>query len=86
MPGRNSKYCICFFCGRKVETCSKEPPCRVLEGWLTVSYLKGLEAVEQYNFCCFTCLEKWAQSHIPQVPNVFLESFREESGGGNASL
>lgn len=82
MPKR---YFICSFCGRRAETSSEDPPCRVLKGWLAVSHWKGLGSVEQYNFCCFTCLVKWAQAQTPQVPKVFLESFKEETGG-NASL
>ena len=83
MPER---YSDCFFCGKKVASSSEEPPCEVLKGWLTVSQWKGLGAVEHYNFCSFTCLKKWAEAQTPEIPEVFLESFREESGGGNASI
>ena len=78
MPER---YFVCFSCGRKAESASEELPCKVLSGWLTVSHWKGLGAVEQHNFCSFTCLKKWADAHAPQIPEIFLESFKEESGG-----
>jgi hypothetical protein len=34
--------------------------------------------VEHYNFCSFTCLERWAEAQAPKIPEVFLESFAEE--------
>ena len=74
---------ICSSCGRKVESSSEEPPCSVLSGWLTVSHWKRLGSVEHYNFCSFTCLKMWAEAQTPEIPKVFLESFGEESGGGN---
>jgi len=75
------RYSICHFCGRKAEISSIEPPCVLLEGWLSITHWKGVGSVEQHDFCCFTCLEKWAQAHTTQVPKVFLESFKEEPGG-----
>ena len=77
---------ICSGCGQKVEVPSKEPPCEVLSGWLTLSRWKGLGFVDHYNFCSFTCLKKWAEAQAPEIPKVFLESFTEESGEGNAPL
>ncbi len=76
---------ICSFCGKKAEKSSEGPPCVSLEGWLTVTHWKGMGAVEQYDFCCFTCLEEWARDQSTQIPKVFLESFEDESGGENAS-
>ena len=83
MPER---HFICSSCGERVESSSKEPPCEVLSGWLTVSYWKGLGAVEHHNFCSFTCLKRWAEAQAPEIPKVFLESFGKESGGEDASL
>ena len=75
-----SKYCICHSCGRKVEFSGEELPCDVLQGWLVVSCLQGLESVDRYNFCSFSCLQKWVSSQLPQVPEVFLKSLDEEDG------
>ncbi len=80
------RYITCSSCGQGVEFSSKEPPCEVLSGWLTVSHWKGLGTVEYYNFCSFTCLKRWSEAHVPEIPKVFLESFEGESGGENASL
>jgi endogenous inhibitor of DNA gyrase (YacG/DUF329 family) len=71
-------YVICGSCGRKVENPHSEPPCEVLKGWLTVSYWKGLESVDHYNFCCPRCLQEWVDGQVPRIPEVFLESFSEE--------
>jgi hypothetical protein len=79
------RYSICYFCGRKAEISSESPPCVMLEGWLSVTHWKGMESVDQYDFCCFTCLEKWAHDQSTQVPKVFLESFNEEPGGENTT-
>jgi len=66
---------ICSSCGRKMEFASKERPCEVLSGWLTVSQWKGLRAVEHYNFCSFTCLKRWVAAQVPKVPQVILKAF-----------
>ena len=79
------RHVICSFCGQRVGFSSKEPPCEVLSGWLTVSYWKGLGAVEHYNFCSFTCLKRWGEAQSPEIPKVFLESFEGESGEEDAS-
>jgi len=68
----------CHSCGKVVECPPEAPPCEVLKDWLTVSYWKGLGSVEHYNFCSFSCLESWADAQVPRVPEVFLESFRED--------
>jgi len=75
MPKR---YFICSSCGERAECLSEEPPCEMLSGWLTVSQWKGLGSVEHHNFCSFTCLKRWAEDQAPQVPKVYLESFRDE--------
>ena len=71
------KQFICSSCGRKVESSSKEPPCEVLSGWLTLAHWEGLGSVEHYNFCSFTCLKRWVETQAPEVPKVFLDSFEE---------
>jgi len=71
---------VCSGCGQKVEFSSEEFPCQVLNGWLTLSQWKGLGSVEHHNFCCITCLKKWAKARVPEIPKVFLESFNGESG------
>ena len=76
---------VCAGCGQKVEFPSQEPPCGVLGGWLTLAQWQGIGSVEHYNFCSFTCLKKWVTVQSPEIPKVFLESFNEESGEGDAS-
>ncbi len=75
------RYSICHFCGRKVEFGMEEPPCKVLSGWLAVSHWKGLESVEQYSFCSFSCLQKWVDAIVPRIPEVFLKSLDEKDEG-----
>lgn len=74
---------MCFFCqscGKKVEFASEEPPCKALSGWLTVSQWKGLESVDHYIFCSFSCLQRWVDSQVPRIPKVFLKALGEENG------
>lgn len=70
-------YLICPSCGKSVEFSPEERPCEVLRGWLMVTQWKGLGAVEHYNFCSLTCLKRWADTQVPQVPEVFSKSFEE---------
>ena len=74
------KDVTCSGCGEKAELSSKDPPCKVLDGWLTLSLWKGLGSVEQYHFCSIICLKKWAEAKTPEIPKVFLESFTDEEG------
>jgi len=69
---------ICHSCGKMVEHTEEERPCEVLNGWLMVSQWKGVETVEHYNFCSLICLKTWADTQVPQVPNVFLRAFKKE--------
>ena len=73
-----NKCCVCHSCGRKVEFSQEEFPCDVLRGWLIVSRLKGLESVDRYSFCSFSCLLRWVDSQLPAIPEVFLKSLGEE--------
>ena len=68
----------CYSCGKRVECFPGEPSCEVLKGWLTVSHWKGLGAVSHYNFCSFSCLKSYVDAQVPRVPEVFLESFKED--------
>jgi len=80
------KCSVCYSCGKKMEytECSYRgaPPedarCKVLSGWLTVSLWKGIESVDYYDFCSFTCLQRWVAAQVPRIPDTFLEAFREE--------
>jgi hypothetical protein len=73
----------CYSCGRKTEytECSiaHAPPedaqCKVLTGWLTVLEYEGSGLVEEYDFCSFTCLQRWVDGRVPHVPDVFLKEF-----------
>lgn len=71
---------ICSACGRKVEFSPGEAPCEALTGWLSLAQWKGVSSVDHFNFCSFTCLKKWVNAKSPQIPRIFLESFKEESG------
>ena len=71
---------ICHSCGKEAEHRMGLLPCEELNGWLTISYWKGKESVDHYNFCSLPCLQEWLSDQIPQIPKVFLESFNEEEG------
>jgi len=83
---RKRNYAICQSCGKKAEytDCSERcaPPedarCKALSGWLSVSQWKGMGAVDHYDFCSFTCLQKWVEGKVPTVPKTFLEAFQDE--------
>ncbi len=83
---RKRDCATCQSCGKKAEytDCSQRcaPPqdarCNVLAGWLTVSQWKGMGAVDHYDFCSFTCLQKWVEGQVPRVPKTFLEAFQDE--------
>lgn len=78
------KRISCSSCGQWVGFSSKEPPCEVLSGWLTVSHWEGLGSVDHYHFCSLACLKRWADAQAPEIPKAFLEVFKEKSGEGNA--
>jgi hypothetical protein len=33
---------------------------------------------ERYDFCSFTCLQKWVDGKVPKVPESFLKAFGED--------
>ena len=76
---------VCQWCGKKAEytECSERHPppedarCVVLRGWLSVSHWKGMEALDYYDFCSLTCLQKWVGSKVPKVPETFNRAFEE---------
>jgi len=70
----------CQYCGEKVECPPGEPPCKVLKGWFIVAHWKGPASVEHYNFCSFNCLQKWANSQVTKIPEVFIKYFGEDEG------
>jgi hypothetical protein len=75
----NQKNCFsCHSCGKRVECIPGELPCEILKGWLTVSSWQGPGKVERYSFCSFSCLESWVETRAPKVPQVFLDSFKED--------
>ncbi len=69
----------CYSCGKKIDGSSEDPPCEVLEGWLTMSHWKSVATVEHFSFCSFMCLRSWVEANVSVVPRVFLESFGEEA-------
>ena len=71
------RYFNCHSCGKRVEYATEGRPCETLIGWLTVSHWKGFGAVDHHNFCSFTCLKRWVDTQVPQVPEVFLKAFEE---------
>jgi hypothetical protein len=54
-------------------------PCEVLRGWFIISHLKGVESVEQKNYCSLDCLKRWLDSEFPDVPEVFLKSMEDQT-------
>jgi len=70
---------ICYSCGRKVEFPLEEPLCKALGGWLAVCHLKGLQSVDHYNFCSFGCLQRWVDTQVPKIPEVFLKSLERKN-------
>ncbi len=83
---KRKSYAICQCCGKQAaySECSERcaPPddarCEVLHGWLSVSHWKGMGAVEHYDFCSFTCLQKWVEAQVPKIPETFLKAFQDE--------
>lgn len=77
---------ICQSCGKKADyiECSprcavpEDARCAVLSGWLSVSHWKGTGAIEHYDLCSFSCLQKWVDSRVPKVPETFLKAFGED--------
>lgn len=69
---------ICYSCGRKVEFPLEESLCRALGGWLAVCHWKGLQSIDQYAFCSFGGLQRWVDTQVPKIPEVFLKSLGEE--------
>lgn len=82
MPVR--KMAICYSCGKRVaytpccerEALPEDARCNVLGGWLTVTRWKGKGSVDQYDFCSFSCLQKWVEAQIPKIPETFLDAFQ----------
>ena len=74
---------ICCSCGKEVKLASEEPPCKVLSGWLMVCHWGGLKSVERYNFCSLSCLRRWVDTRVPEIPEVFLKSLGEEKPKSN---
>jgi hypothetical protein len=72
------KHFSCYSCGTVTECSPGATPCEALQGWLTVSSWEGPGVVEHYHFCSFSCLESWADAQVPKVPEVFLDSFKED--------
>jgi len=83
---RKIDYAICQSCGKKVEysECSKrgarpdDARCMVLRGWLSVSHWRGMGTVDGYDFCSFSCLQRWVEAQVPTVPKTFLEAFQDD--------
>ena len=73
------RHSVCHSCGKEVEFGSEEPPCKALDGWLTISCWKGEGSVNHYSFCSFLCLQRWVDDQIPRVPEVFLKSLEDKS-------
>ena len=72
------KRISCYYCGEGVELAPGEAPCEMLKGWLTLSSWKGAGAVDHYNFCSFACLKSWIDAQASEIPDIFLESFKED--------
>ena len=68
----------CHTCGLELEPEQGRMPCEELEGWITVSYWKGKEAVDHYNLCSPKCLRHWVDQVFPGIPEIYLKSFDEQ--------
>ncbi len=79
MEGHRMRY-SCYICGREAESSPGEPPCKVLKSWLMISHWYDVGVVDHYYFCSFQCLKSWADSQVPNVPDIFLNSFDEDKG------
>jgi hypothetical protein len=77
--GNQRTHFTCHTCGKGAVCSPGELPCEALKGWLTVACWKGPGAVSRYNFCSFSCLKAWVDSQVPTIPEVFLESFGEDT-------
>jgi hypothetical protein len=42
-------------------------------GWLVLSYLKEEDNFDRFSFCSMECLQRWTQSQMPAVPEIFLQ-------------
>lgn len=77
---------VCQWCGKRTEytDCSSRcaPPedsrCKVLKGWLSVSYYREVDDVDYHNFCSFSCLQRWVAVEVPKVPETFLKAFEDD--------
>jgi len=77
---------VCHSCGKKERAPFGKPPCEVLIGWFIVSQWKiPGSSVEQHIFCSLTCLKRWVDDKVPEVPETFLKSFgdKNDKGGGS---
>lgn len=80
------KDATCYTCGTKVEFtpcpgrkgAPEDAACQVLHGWLTIHHWTGVGAIDQYDFCSFTCLQRWVEAQVPKIPSTFLKAFTEE--------
>jgi hypothetical protein len=78
-------FAICQSCSKKTEysECFENcaPPgdarCNALKGWLTVSRWRGVGSVDKYDFCSFSCLQKWVEAQVPKIPKPFLKAFQD---------
>ena len=84
MPKKTNATCLT--CGKtaEFEACTQkcaqpeDARCIVLEGWLSVAYWRGRMEAERYDFCSFTCLQKWVDGKVPRVPESFFKAFNED--------
>jgi hypothetical protein len=70
---------ICHSCGKRVRCTLERPPCEALAGWLMLVQWRGRESVDHLAFCSFTCLQRWVNTKVPEIPQTFLKSFGEEN-------
>ena len=75
----DKKRISCYHCGKKVELAPGEAPCEKLKGWLTISSWRGAGDVDHYNFCSYPCLKTWIDAQMTEIPEIFIESFKEDN-------
>jgi len=67
----------CHTCGRQVEVAPSQAIGDALCGWVVVSRIHNKDSFDRCSFCSMYCLEQWAQTQIPAIPDVFLHSLND---------
>jgi len=69
----------CHTCGRQVEIAPGQALGDALSGWAIVSRLRSKDSFDRCSFCSMSCLQQWAQTQVPVIPDIFLHSLNDSS-------